>query len=177
MPGSCLFMMKYFSPIVFLLSLLLMAGCTRNDDQREFEKEAYALPRDYTETTNQGAIVNVDEDDWRTSPLFQGLIVIKPPFPNPVRTDISLNLEIEVTFGNNSINGLQIVTFYNNDRSKPVVLYQDFETLPNGQYSTINIDPKQFDKFGNPEGARGLNRIYIFNGNQQMISYGDIMVE
>ena len=55
-------------------------------------------------------------------------------------------------------------------------MYQDFESLPQG-LTTFQINPIEFAEFGNVEGARGLNRVFIFSGNQQMISYGDIMVE
>lgn len=161
-----------------LLLFCFLGSCTRNDAQREFEKEAYALPQNFTETTNQGEVLKVDEDDWRTSPLYQGLVEIEPPFPNPATTNQAIQFNVYVT-GVNSVNGIQVLFFYdtvdgrNRDRT---ILYQSFEPLQPG-LTTFQINPIEFAEFGNVEGARGLNRVYIFSGNQQMISYGDIMVE
>ena len=166
-------MMKFFSTPVFLMLLFSLMSCTRNDAQRDFEKEAYSFPDNFTETTNQGEVQNVDDDDWRTSPLFQGLIEIVPPYPNPVSTNQLVQFEVEVT-GVQSVNGLEVLVRMEDNSFR--TLYTDFETLQPG-LTTFQINPIEFAEFGNPEGARGLNRIYIFNANQQMISYGDIMVE
>lgn len=166
-------MSKFLSGSLFLCFILLMVSCTRNDAQREFEKQAYSLPDNFTETTNQGVIQNVDEDDWRTSPLYQGLVEIVPPYPNPANTSQAIQFEVNVT-GVNSLNGIIVMTRFNDNNFR--TMYQDFESLPQG-LTTFQINPIEFAEFGNVEGARGLNRVYIFSGNQQMISYGDIMVE
>jgi hypothetical protein len=166
-------MLKFFTCPLLLISLLLLVSCTRNDAQRDFEKEAYAQPQNYTETTNQGAVQNLDEDDWRTSPLFQGLIEIVPPYPNPVSTNQAIQFEVEVT-GVQSVNGLEVLVRLQDNSFR--TLYAFVETLQPG-LTTFQINPIEFSEFGNPEGARGLNRVYIFNASQQMISYGDIMVE
>jgi hypothetical protein len=170
------FMSKLISAVLFLFSFLLMFSCTRNDAQRDFEKESYARPQGYTETSNQGGILDADPDDWRTSPLFQGLVEIVPPYPNPTTTDQLIEFEVNVT-GVNSLNGIQVWTFLDEQTNTNArILYQDFETFPQG-LTTFRINPREFAEFGNVEGARGLTRVYIFSGNQQMISYGDIMVE
>jgi hypothetical protein len=152
---------------------VLTTSCTRNDAQRDFEQDAYTAPANYTETTLQGAIQNVDEDDWRTSPLYQGLIDIVPAYPNPVATNQSIKLEIEIT-GLNSVNGVEILTRYPDNS-----FYQlEFRsgTLPPG-IATFFINPLELGVDGSPEAARGLKRIFLFDGSNQMISYGDIMVE
>jgi hypothetical protein len=166
-------MSKFFSVFIYLCFILVLAGCTRNDAQREFEKQAYRLPENFTETTNQGAVQNFDQDDWRTSPLFQGLVEIVPPYPNPANTSQAIQFEVNVT-GVNSLNGLIVMTRFDDNSFR--TMYQDFESLPQG-LTTFQISPIEFAEFGNVEGARGLNRVFIFSGNQQMISYGDIMVE
>ncbi|HET8865892.1 MAG TPA: hypothetical protein VFM80_09340 [Gracilimonas sp.] len=166
-------MSNFYSFTAILLLFTLIMGCTRNDAQREFEEQAYSAPNNFTETTSQGAIQSVDEDDWRTSPLFQGLIEIVPPFPNPVTTNQTVQFEVEVT-GVQSVTGIEVLVRLadNNFRS----LYQSFQTLEPG-LTTFPINPIEFGINGTPEAARGLNRIYIFNANNQMISYGDILVE
>jgi len=166
-------MSKFISISIFLFSVLLLAGCTRNDAQREFEKQAYTFPENFTQTTNQGAIQDADEDDWRTSPLFQGLVEIVPPYPNPANTSQAIQFEVNVP-GVNSLNGLIVMTRFDDNDFR--TMYQDFESLPQG-LTTFQINPIEFAEFGNVEGARGLNRVFIFSGNQQMISYGDILVE
>jgi len=166
-------MTKFFIlPILFLL-MLLSLGCTRNEAQRDFEQDAYSQPFGYTERSFQGEIQKVDEDDWRISPLFQGLVNINPPFPNPATTSQSIQFEIDVV-ASQSVNGLEVITRFAD--GSPRVLYQEFESLPTS-LSTFQINPLEFAQFDNPEGARGLHRIFIFDGRGQMITYGDILVE
>ncbi|MEX0722653.1 MAG: hypothetical protein WD357_10750 [Gracilimonas sp.] len=168
-------MSKFTSFFVIAFALLLTVSCTRNDAQREFEQEAYRSPDGYTETAqNNGEVLSNDPDDWRTSPLFQGLIIVKPPYPNPVTTNQPVWFEIGVT-GVNSINGLQVFTRL--DNGEFISLFENFETLQPGDFPPFQINPIEFGMNGTPEGARGLNRIYIFNANSQLISYGDILVE
>ncbi|WP_020401900.1 hypothetical protein [Gracilimonas tropica] len=166
-------MSKFFTPFSVLLMLLLFGSCTRNDDQREFEQQAYGLPSGFTETTNQGQVVEADPDDWRTSPLFQGLIEIVPVYPNPATTSQAVQFEVEVT-GVQSVTGLEVMTRFPDNTFRS--LYQDFGALDPG-LTTFQINPLEFAQFGNPEGARGLNRVFVFDARGQMISYGDIMVE
>ncbi|MFP8488006.1 hypothetical protein ACKGJO_02815 [Gracilimonas sp. Q87] len=166
-------MKKFFLIGLSLLIFVLTASCTRNNAQRDFEQDAYSAPAGYTETTAQAEIISLDEDDWRTSPLYQGLVNIVPAYPNPVATNQQFYLEIESLF-NNSINGFEvIVRLPNNDL---YTLYQEFDT-PLPSLKTILLDPLELGIDGSPEAARGLKRIYIFDLDGQMISYGDIMVE
>lgn len=169
------FMSQFKSFIVFLLVSGSLLSCSRNDDQVKFEKEAYSSPSGYTETTSQAAIVSEDPDDWRISPLFQGLVQFNgPPFPNPAPTNQLINFEIHAVSGQ-PINGLYVVTRNDDGTLKSPPLYERFETI--NSLTTFTINPIEFGFQGSPEGARGLHRVFIFDGNQQMISYGDIMVE
>ena len=166
-------MKKFFSIPVILCILLLTASCTRNNAQRDFEQDAYMEPAGYTSAESPTELTSVDEDDWRTSLLFQGLVKVYPAYPNPVSTNEQFFLEIESLF-TNSINGIEIVVRYPNNRPFPI--YQELETEING-LKTILLDPLELGMDRSPEAARGLKRIFIFDGNGQMISYGDIMVE
>jgi len=166
-------MKKFFSIPIILGILLLTASCTRNNAQRDFEQDAYMEPAGYTAAESPTELTSIDEDDWRTSPLFQGLVKVYPAYPNPVSTNEQFFLEIESLF-TNSINGIEIVVRYPNNRPFPI--YQEFETDING-LKTILLDPLELGMDGSPEAARGLKRIFIFDGNGQMISYGDIEVE
>lgn len=154
--------------------LLLIVSCTRNDDQRAFEQSAYQRPQGITETNNLGEIQNDDEDDWRISPLFEGLIRISPPFPNPVVTNQAITFEIDVT-GVQAISGLEVIVWFNTNRFN-TVYFDNQSPLPPG-LTTFQINPLELSEFGTVESARGTHRVIIFDGNQQMISYGDIRVE
>lgn len=106
---------------------------------------------------SQGSVQSADEDDWRTSPMFQGLIEIVPPFPNPVQTNQALQFEVEVT-GVQSVNGLEVLVRLPDNSFRS--LYRSFETLQPG-LTTFQINPIEFALNGNPEGARGLNRVQL----------------
>lgn len=166
-------MSKFITCFSVLLMLLVLASCTRNDAQQEFEREAYTQASGFTETNNQGQIQSVDEDDWRTSPLFQGLVDVVPVYPNPTTTSQAVQFEVDIT-GVQSVSGIEVMTRFPDNTFRS--LYQEFETLEPG-LTTFQINPLEFAQFGNPEGARGLNRIFMFDARGQIISYGDIMVE
>lgn len=57
---------------------------------------AYGEPANYTETNFQGDVVRSDSDDWRISPLYQGLASVQPIFPNPVQFGTNVTLEIDI---------------------------------------------------------------------------------
>lgn len=163
--------------LLLLATILFLSTCTKNDAQRDFEREAYRLPQNYTQTSHTGAVISLDEDDWRTSPLFEGLVVVNPPFPNPVNTNENVQFELEVT-GVQSVSGLEvIVQFDDADPSSGFKsLYFETQTLDPG-LTTFRINPLELGRTDVAESARGLHRIYIFDGSQNMISYGDIQVQ
>lgn len=170
-------MKKLYLPFFVLLFALLSLNCTRNDDQRDFEQEAYRIPQNFTRTTAQGEVTSVDEDDWRIAPLFQGLIEIEPPFPNPSNTTSAIQFEIEIT-GVQSITGLEVIVFFDDydPNYGSNVLYYENQTLQPG-LTTFQINPIELGEEPVAESARGLHRIFIFDGRQQLISYGDIKIE
>ncbi len=169
------FMSKFYSSVIFLLLFASITSCTRNDAQREFEQEAYSSPNNYTETApNNGDILSNDPDDWRTSPRFQGFINVVPPFPNPVSTNQTIQFQLDVV-AQGSVNGLLVyIIFDDGDRR---VIYEEFDPLPQSLYD-FQISASALSQVeGSPESARGLKRIYLFDLNNRMISYGDILVE
>lgn len=164
--------MKRYSLIPLLVFLLW--ACTSNDAQDEFEREAYQAASGYTQTDAQGQVLELDEDDWRISPLYQGLVNINPPFPNPANVGSPINFEITI-LGIQSVPGLDVQIRYPNNQWNN--LYRSFDNpLPTGA-TAFQIDPIQLGEFGTVESARGLHRIYFFDFNQRLISYGDILVE
>lgn len=162
-----------FSHIV-LVVCLLVAGCSSNDSQREFENEAFALPDGFTRTNDRGQVVNgeVDSDDWRIGPFFQGLALVDPAFPNPVLTNGLLTINLQVT-GLDAVSGVRVYVLH--DFNRPTFLYQDFRTpLPPGLIS-INLNPLDIARIR--ENPQGLYRLIITDGRDNVITYGDIKIE
>jgi len=168
----------FFTPLVlFTLMILALSGCGQDDDQREFEQEAFQLPEGITETEGNGDIVSEDPDDWRTSPFFQGLVFVSPAFPNPVSIGDQLNLEIEVS-GIDAVSGLTVAVLIDDAANAQFrSLYTvNQNPLPPG-LTSIPINPIELGRFNSPESARGIHRLIIYDNRQNIISYGDVRVE
>ncbi len=158
---------------VIIIAILLVACSSADEAQRKFEDNAFRSPRNITETNNAGDVISEDPDDWRTSPLFAGFVDVFPAFPNPT-TGQTVTIELFVT-GIGSVNGLEV--FRIDDRGRFRSLYFDERSpLPVG-FSQIIINPIQFSESGTISGARGLHRVFIFDRRENLISYGDILVE
>lgn len=173
----CMNLKTTYLPVFLILFLFAAAGCGQDDDQREFEREAYQLPDGITETEGNGTIISEDPDDWRTSPFFQGLIFVEPAFPNPVTISDLLNIEIDVT-GFDAVSGLTVAVLIENAANaqfRPLFTVNQ-NPLPPG-FTSININPLELGRFNTPESARGLHRLIIFDNRQNIISYGDVLVE
>ena len=148
-----------------------MMSCTNDDAQSKFEAQAYAEAANYTETNFQGDVVRPDNDDWRISPIYIGLATVQPIFPNPVQFGTNLTLEIDI---NGAPVSSTIEVGFLNESNQWIFLQQqdlqnDFEQL------TFLINTRQFGS--SLEQAQGLKRLLIFDGNQRLISYGDILIQ
>ncbi len=157
--------------ILIIIAALFAVNCSNDDAQTEFEAQAYGEAANFTETNFQGDIVRIDSDDWRISPLYIGLADVQPAFPNPVQFGSILRLEVEIT-------GAPVSSFvelgYLNETNNWIPLQlqdvtSDFELL------TFLINTSQF---GNTlEQAGGIHRLLLFDGNQRLITYGDILIQ
>ena len=167
--------MPYLKTLITLFTFsFLLAACSTNDSQREFEREAFTLPDGFTRTNDRGQVVNeqVDPDDWRIGPFFQGLAVVDPAFPNPVLTNGRLTINLQVT-GVDAVYGVRVYVLY--DFNRPVPLYVDPRNpLPPGLIS-INLNPLDIARF--PENPQGLYRLIITDSRDNVITYGDIKIE
>ncbi len=173
-------MISEFSAAIFkyiitgILLITITAGCGQNQDQRDFESEAFRTADGFTETSDTGEILSEDPDDWRIAPFFQGLVEVRPAYPNPVQTTDQLKIDVEVT-GIEAVSGLQLFVYYFDDSIKPV--YSDQRSpLPPG-LSVISVNPIELGRFNTVESARGLHRVVLTDGNENIITYGDIKVE
>lgn len=169
--------MRFFTLILFF-GFFVFSACDNSNEQQDFESEAYRNPSGITKTNLQGKVLEKDDDDWRISPYFQGLVEIQPlytpPYPNPVKLGTALHFEIGVT-GVQPINGIDVQVRYPDNTWKN--LYTTLgNSLPPG-LTTFQIDPITLGQFNTPESAKGLHRIFFFDFNQRLITYGDIQVE
>ena len=167
--------MPYLKTLITLFTFsFLLAACSTNDSQREFEREAFTLPDGFTRTNDRGQVVNeqVDPDDWRIGPFFQGLAVVDPAFPNPVLTNGRLTINLQVT-GVDAVSGVRVFVFH--DLNNFGFLYEDLRTpLPPGLIS-INLNPLDIARFR--ENPQGLYRVIVEDFRRNVITYGDIKIE
>ena len=162
-------------PIIIIAGAFFMAGgCNNSDDQLEFEQEAFAEPDEITRTDETGEILDENERDWRIAPMYAGPVWIdKPAYPNPTRGD---DLVIELnTIGPEVLSRITVVHYPNLDFNRRRIL---FETETGNQtFFSLPIVPRDLDQTRNYEDAIGKHRIFIFDGNNNLITYGDIKIE
>ena len=162
-----------------LLFMILVVACSRSQDQVEFEKNAFQIPTGFTETTPNGEIISVDEDDWRIGPMFQGLIEVEvPPFPNPTRGE-SLEMQLLI---NGRINGIRAVAYYDMFDERTWRLLDEHNQSPvEDMLVILTINPADFDRTRSYSAARninnGLHRLFIYDNRNNLITYGDIKLK
>lgn len=161
-----------FIHLLFLLTAFLLISCSGDDAQREFESQAYQDPSGITMTNNQGSVSSFDPDDWRISPIYQGTFEVTPPYPNPVQLGNLIEFEYNV-LSVQAVRGLDVRIQTNGGWKN---LYRSFENpLPPGQ-EIFRISASELSPDNSDQLARGLHRIYFFDFNQRLISYGDVEV-
>lgn len=172
--------MKLSRILLFIASASLslsVQSCSSTDDaQREFEREAFRTPAGITQTDGSGNIISSDPDDWRVGPLFAGFVEVQQPaYPNPTTGQI-VTIELLIT-GLGAVNGLDVLTLDDRNFFRRL-FFDERRPLPVG-FTQIIINPVQFAPGGSGtiSGARGLHRVFIFDGRDNLISYGDIRVE
>src|SRR5690625_1028728 len=88
--------MAFRRALYMIVPLLFLLSCGQDEAQLQFEREAFGEPSGFTKTSGTGEIdrENVDEDDWRISPFFSGLVYsVDPIYPNPVLSNDRLTLQ------------------------------------------------------------------------------------
>lgn len=153
-----------------LLALFLAAGCAKSDDQKDFEDQAFGTPQGITATDANGAIQSSDPEDWRISPLYQGRVSItSPAYPNPVAINSQLYIIINI-LGIEAIQGLEIYVYKTPGQSLNLVRSYDQSSISEGDM-TIILNPAGFS------GTGGLYRVLIYDNQENLVTYGDVMVE
>lgn len=169
---------SFNSPAGFLPVLLLclvIQACTVNQDQEQFENEAFTLPSNFTPTDVHGDIdeERKDPDDWRIGPMFSGAVeILYPANPNPVT--FNSHFEIELWFNSSDrISGLNVLAFRDNPEQPMFILEEPGSDIDNGVFS-IRLTPADFHTEG--VGTEPLYRILIFDANENLITYGDVKI-
>ena len=166
---------------LFAFVALLYTGCSKSDDQRQFEREALVTDNNITRTTNNGDVdsLETDPNDWRIGPMYQGLINIgnfsepQPPFPNPVGFNSTLHIYL-TQLTPDEVNILEIYKLTEFNDRQVVKLYDEFEI--NSTFNDLRI-PAHLIADGEGSGANGTYRILIYDGRGNLITYGDVEVQ
>ena len=133
------------------------------------------MPDNFTETTYDRQIISEDPDDWRVSPFYQGLVEVDPAYPNPIETTGQVNIDVDVT-GIESVPGLEVFVYYHEQGVRDRIYESNQNPLPPG-LTPINFSANELGRFETIESSLGLHRIILLDNNENVISYGDIMVE
>ena len=166
-----MFKFKLILPLIFVILYIWTSGCSQNEDQREFENEAFSLPQGITHTNNRGEIINgnSDPDDWRVSPFYQGLVFVDPAYPNPVLTNQQLSLQIHLPF----IDTISTLFAY---VMRDAIHYNFIKSETALTLTVFIFDPvNEIARFS--ENPQGLYRIVIVDDNDNVVTYGDVKIE
>ncbi|NND71450.1 MAG: hypothetical protein HKN43_07715 [Rhodothermales bacterium] len=149
-----------------LVCLVVLASCDTADLQNDFLEEARRAPSGVTVTNANGAIISVDDDDWRTAPLFTGKVIVEPAYPNPVSGGL-VTLPIRILQFDDVTGGLFVRAF--NGSNQLITLAEALDTSSPGVY-TISINPGLLS-------AVGLHRLFLQDFLGEIVSYGDLRIE
>lgn len=159
--------------------IIQLSGCSKSDDQREFENEALAEPRGITEVDTQGNVIDADPDDWRISPMYRGLITMgtpdnQPPFPNPLSFNQRLEINIYIR-SLETLNRFEVYSFKQpTEANSPAIAIR--ENISTTTLVTLNLSGQIISGSSGGSQASGLYRIVIYDGQQNVITYGDIQI-
>lgn len=171
-------MLRFTLIILLVFISLLTSSCDTYDDaQREFEQQAMQTPEGFTRTTANGEILSTDPDDWRISPMYQRLIEVSmPAFPNPTQNDRVL-IEINI-LSIDAVRNVSAEVYQENFGQQYFRVLDTIEQSPLAQgIHTLQIEPVELSINNSYEDAIGLHRILIYDGQKNLITYGDVMVE
>ena len=161
-------------PIRFLVGLtvvLSVSACSAfdNEAQRSFENAAFLLaPEGYTRVSEQGDVGQEDPNDWLAGPAFVGRAsVLTPPYPNPAPRDATVRLLMDT---NGVAGGLALYTI--DARGDLRLLDERPDATDVGFYELAF-----FGSQAAAGGGDGLYRLVVLDGNQRVVTYGDLLVQ
>jgi hypothetical protein len=166
----------------FLGALLFFstACSTNNKQQQNFRMKALQAPSGILAMNARGKHPKGsknDAGDWQTAPDFNGLFeVVTPAFPNPVSFNSNFKILVNIK-ALNAVNGLYIYAFQQPSDFQsltPIKIYQ--KTLETGLH-TLTLSPQQFARNGGAGNIGNIYRIIFFDGQNRVITYGDVLVK
>ena len=158
----------------FLLVLLvagafavLLSSCDAQAAQDDFVTEAGLAPSGITKILDNdfsGEICSEDPDDWRTAPVYNGVIVIdRGASPNPASSTL-VTIELRVLQLDRVRGSLTLRAFGGGDT------FMFLDTILDASAPGIYV--LQFNSALLQENR--LHRVFIFDGLGELVSYGDI---
>lgn len=148
-----------------LFLVVLFAGCDTANQQKTFIEEAEAEPSGFTATDANGGVTSEDSDDWRTSPVYVGRIVVDPAYPNPFTAGV-VTIPFRVLQFNEVTGGMYVRAF--DGQGRLFAIGEALDTSSPGLY-TITINPAQLS-------TKGLHRLFLQDVFGEVVSYGDLMI-
>lgn len=155
--------MSRLVPLLLLFALAVAGGCDTQGQQKDFIDEAFSVPEGFVETTRSGEIVSEDRDDWRSSPVYQNIVLVDPAYPNPPNGEF-VTVPVQVREFDSVPGGLKIGSF--DETNRFVTLDEVTQARDPGRY-VFSFNPVRL-------GRTGLVRIYILDGLDELVSYGDL---
>lgn len=164
-----------------VLLLGALAACDSGALQEEFRQEAEGPPSGITRMDESGRLVRntsgdpveVDSTDWRTAPAFAGRVRFDPAYPNPTSGEL-VTIPFVVPFTNGVPGGLLIRGFSNTGRF--VLLDDEPDAANSGAWSFV-FSPALLSASGDVTSVRGLHRLFVFDFQGEIVSYGDLLIE
>ncbi len=153
------------SNIGLIAFVFLYSGCSLEKQQDAFTDEAYSPAAGYTETDKNGLVVSRDEDDWRTAPVYGGVVRVDPAFPNPVEAGF-VTVPLLVMQSNSVRGGLVLRAVAANGRMV------NLDDAPQARDPGAYV----FQFSAGIIGRNGLVRLFVFDGGGGLVSYGDLMI-
>lgn len=152
-----------------------VTGCDTFNEQNEFADAAWEEPpAGITRTDEDGEVLQRDEDDWRTAPLYQGAIDFDPAYPNPTAGRRRVTLPFLVT-DFNSISGSLILRGFDN-RGNFVSLDEVRDAGQTG-FHTFSFPASLLSTSGDLSSIEGLHRLFVLDARGELVTYGDLRVD
>jgi hypothetical protein len=156
---------SFLAKLMLLPFLFLALACSTQGAQDRFADEATRTPSEYTKTDAQGRVLSEDPDDWRTAPIYIGVVVVDPAYPNPVEEGF-VHVRVTVREFNQVRGGLVLRAF---DQLGRMMTLDSIQNARQPGSYLLTFSPALL-------GRRGLHRLFIFDTSGEIVSYGDLMV-
>ncbi len=152
--------------MIILVLALCTVSCDSSDSQDDFLKDATAPPSGITRTDASGQVVSEDRDDWRTAPFFVGKVIVDPAFPNPTPVGGTVTIPLRILQFEDLSGRLSLRVDVDDDFR---LLDELLDTSSPGarifQFSAAQIN------------RAGLHRLFILDDFNEIVSYGDLLIE